>query len=164
MASWPFFFSLSFLCLHTSLITSNYFGYMYTRRKWQPTTIFLLLKTHRQRRQATVHGGHKESDTGWATKQCVCVCVCVCVQGIKNPPVNAGHRRSKFDPWTGNILWRKKCQSTPAFLPGKSHEQRSLADYCSWGYTELSTTEWLRVHTCMCIFMHVCVFMDMPDS
>ena len=79
MASWPFFFSLSFLCLHTSLITSNYFGYMYTRRKWQPTTIFLLLKTHRQRSLTGYSSwGHKESDTGWATKQCVCVCVCVC--------------------------------------------------------------------------------------
>ena len=28
---------------------SNYFGYIYRRRKWQPTPIFLLLKSHGQR-------------------------------------------------------------------------------------------------------------------
>ena len=31
---------------------------------------------------------------------------------------------------TGLILWRRKGQLTPVFLPGKSHGQRSLVD-CS---------------------------------
>ena len=35
----------------------------------------------------------------------------------------------RFDPWVGKILWRRKCQPTPAFLPGKSHRQRSLVGY-----------------------------------
>ena len=35
-------------------------------------------------------------------------------------------RRCKFYPWVGKICWRKKWQSTPIFLPGKSHGQRSL--------------------------------------
>ena len=33
----------------------------------------------------------------------------------------------------GKILWRRKWQPTPVFLPGKSHGQRSLADCSPWG-------------------------------
>ena len=29
----------------------------------------------------------------------------------------------------GKILWRKKWQPTPVFLPGEFHRQRSLAGY-----------------------------------
>ena len=36
-------------------------------------------------------------------------------------------------PWVGKILWRRKWQPTPVFLPGKSHGQRSLAGYSPWG-------------------------------
>ena len=53
-------------------------------------------------------------------------------------------RRSKrrgFDPWVGKIPWRRKWQPTPVFLPGKSHGQRSLADYNPWGHKESDTTE-----------------------
>ena len=32
------------------------------------------------------------------------------------------------------IHWRKKWQPTPAFLPGTTHGQRSLAGYSSWGH------------------------------
>ena len=35
----------------------------------------------------------------------------------------------EFDPWVGKILWRRKWQLTPEFLPGKSRGQRSLAGY-----------------------------------
>ena len=49
---------------------------------------------------------------------------------IKNLPASAGGAR--FDPWVGNILWRKQ-RLTPVFLPGKSHGQRSLVGYSSWG-------------------------------
>ena len=40
----------------------------------------------------------------------------------------------------GSIL-RRKWQPTPAFLPEKSHGQRSLGDYSSEGRKELDTTE-----------------------
>ena len=46
-----------------------------------------------------------------------------------------------LDPWVGKIPWRRKWQPTPVFLPGKSHRQRSLAGYSSWGHksrTQLS--------------------------
>ena len=38
-------------------------------------------------------------------------------------------RRPGFDPWVRKILWRRKWQPTPVFLPGKSHGQRSLSGY-----------------------------------
>ena len=39
------------------------------------------------------------------------------------------------------IPWRREPQSTPAFLPGKWHGQRSLAGYSPWGPNESDTTE-----------------------
>ena len=42
--------------------------------------------------------------------------------------------RGEFDLWVGKIPWRRKWQSTPVFLPGKSHGQRILEDYSPWGY------------------------------
>ena len=50
-------------------------------------------------------------------------------------------RRPRFDPWGGKILWRRKWQSTPILLPGKSHGQRSLVGYSPWGRKESDTTE-----------------------
>ena len=38
-------------------------------------------------------------------------------------------RRLEFGLWVGKIPWRRKWKPTPAFLPGKSHGQRSLAGY-----------------------------------
>ena len=46
-------------------------------------------------------------------------------------------RRHGFDPWVGKISWSQKWQSTPVFLHGKSHGQKSLASY-SPGVTEES--------------------------
>ena len=37
--------------------------------------------------------------------------------------------------------WRRKWQSTPVLLPGKSHGQRSLVGYSPWGRKESDTTE-----------------------
>ena len=42
--------------------------------------------------------------------------------------------RHVFDPWVRKIPWRKKWQSTPVFLPGKSHRHRSLANYSPWAH------------------------------
>ena len=35
-------------------------------------------------------------------------------------------RRHRFNPWVRKIPWRRAWQPTPVFLPGESHEQRSL--------------------------------------
>ena len=49
-------------------------------------------------------------------------------------------RRLNFDPWVGKILWRRKWQPTPVFLPGKSHGPRSLVGYSPWGRKESDKT------------------------
>ena len=38
--------------------------------------------------------------------------------------------------WLRKILWTRKRQPAPAFLPGESHEQRSLTGYSPWGCKE----------------------------
>ena len=42
-------------------------------------------------------------------------------------------RRHGFNPWVRKIPWRRKMQSTPIYLPGGCHAQRSLAGDSSWG-------------------------------
>ena len=56
-------------------------------------------------------------------------------------------RRCGFDPWVGNIPWRKPWQPTPVFLLRKFHGQRSLVDYSPWGCKDLDMTEQLSTHT-----------------
>ena len=50
-------------------------------------------------------------------------------------------RRPGFGPWFGMIPQRRAWQSTPVFLPGESHGQRSLAGYSSWVHKESDMTE-----------------------
>ena len=54
-------------------------------------------------------------------------------------------KRHGFDPWVGKILWNRKWQPTPAFLPGESHGQRSLSSYCLLGCKVLDTTAQLTL-------------------
>ena len=49
--------------------------------------------------------------------------------------------RPGFNPWVGQILWRRKWLPTPVFLPGESHGEMSLACYSPRGRKELDTTE-----------------------
>ena len=50
---------------------------------------------------------------------------------------------------------RRKWQSNPALLPGKSHRQRSLVGYSLWGHKESDMTE--RLHS-VSIFFNVFLF------
>ena len=50
---------------------------------------------------------------------------------------NAGDLGSS---WVGKIPWIRKWQSTPVFLPGKSHGQRSLVGYTVHGVRKESDT------------------------
>ena len=52
--------------------------------------------------------------------------------------------RLGFDPWVGEIPWRRKWQPTLVLLPGKSYGWRSLVGYTPWSNKELDTTEWLH--------------------
>ena len=58
---------------------------------------------------------------------------------VKHLPAMPG-----FDPWVGKIPWRRKWQSTPVLLPGKSHGWRSLVGSSPWGRKESDMTEWLH--------------------
>ena len=51
-----------------------------------------------------------------------------------------------------NILWRRKWQSTPVLLPGKSHGRRSLVGCSPWGRKESDTT--VRLHFIYLIVLH----------
>ena len=65
---------------------------------------------------------------------------------VKNlPAMQETGRRCGFDPWIRKILWRRKWQPTPVFLPRKSHEPRSLKGYSPQGHKELDTTEQLTL-------------------
>ena len=45
-------------------------------------------------------------------------------------------KRQGFNPWVGKILWSRKWQPAPVFLPGKFHGQKSLVGYNPWGCKE----------------------------
>ena len=64
------------------------------------------------------------------------------------------HKKPGFNPYVGEIPWRREWQPTPAFLPGESHGQRSLVGYSPWGHKELDTTEQLTVNTSLYIIYH----------
>ena len=60
---------------------------------------------------------------------------------VKNLPATQDTERYRFDPWVGNIPWRRAWQPTPVFLPGKFHGQRNLMGYSPWHCKEPNTTE-----------------------
>ena len=54
------------------------------------------------------------------------------------------HRSCRFDPWARKSPWRRNWQTSPGFLPRKSHGQRSLVCYSPWGHKESDMTERLN--------------------
>ena len=60
----------------------------------------------------------------------------------REPPCHCRRLKTcRFDPWVRKIPWRRAWQPTPVFLPGESHEQKSLASYSPWGHKEAYMTE-----------------------
>ena len=62
------------------------------------------------------------------------------VSGKINPEIDL---LTDFILYIYNINMRKAWQSTPIFLPGEFHGQRSLVVYNPWGCKESDITEWL---------------------
>ena len=54
-------------------------------------------------------------------------------QWLKNSPANSGDVDS-IDPWVRKIPRIRKWKPVPVLFPGKSHGQKHLVDYSSWGY------------------------------
>ena len=92
----------------------------------------------------------------------LCICLCLYITKILLLMVAQTVeclqcRRSGFDPWVRKILQGMKRQSTPVFLPGEFHGQRSLAAYCH-EVTKSDTTERLTLkdlHLLICICLKV---------
>jgi len=59
----------------------------------------------------------------------------------ESPCQGKKHKKCRLNTWVGKIPWKRKWQSTPVFLPGESHGQRSLAGYSPWGHKESDMTE-----------------------
>ena len=81
-----------------------------------------------------------------------CMLGLVSWESLKNLSANAGDvrdpdKRHRFDPWVEEIPWSRKWQSTPLFLPGDFHGQRSLLDYSLWGHKESDMTQLTHTHT-----------------
>ena len=55
-------------------------------------------------------------------------------------------QRPRFELWVRTLPWRREWLSTPVFLPGEGHEERSLAGYSPQGHKESDTTEQLSMH------------------
>ena len=60
---------------------------------------------------------------------------------VKNLPANAGDTRTWAPSLGQEGALEEGMQSTPVFLPGEIHEQRSLVGYSLYGHTELDMTE-----------------------
>ena len=60
----------------------------------------------------------------------------------KEPPCQCRrHKRHGFVPWVGKILWKRKWEPTPVFLPRESHGQRNLRSYGPQCLKESDMTE-----------------------
>ena len=61
---------------------------------------------------------------------------------VKDLTATAGDARDLgLVPGSGKIPWRRAWQSTPAFLPGKSHGWMSLIGYSPRGHKESDMTK-----------------------
>ena len=79
-----------------------------------------------------------------------------CLRGKESACQFRRLRRCGFNPW--KIPWRRKWQPTSAFLPGKSHGQRSLVGSSPWGRKESDITEQMSAHTQHDIYV-ICTFL-----
>ena len=68
---------------------------------------------------------------------------------VKNLPAM---QETWFNPWVRKIPWRSEWLPTPVFLPGESHEQRSLTGYHPWGHKESDKTEQLSMLLLVCCY------------
>ena len=93
---------------HTFTLESRHFSFR--------DLLFLLLLSH------SVVSSSLRSQALWDS---------LVAQTVKNLPAML---ETMFDPWFGNIPWRRKWQPTPVFLSEESHGQRSLAGYSPQGH------------------------------
>ena len=120
---------------HDWATSLSLFTLMHWRRKWQPTPVFLPGESQGQRSLVGCRLWRRtESDTTEATQQQQQQ------QQWRNgfPWWLSGKESTyqcRFNPWIGEIPWRRKWQLTPVFSPGKSYGQSC------WGATVLGVAK-----------------------
>ena len=62
------------------------------------------------------------------------------------------HKKCRFNPWVGKILWRRAWQPTPVFLPGESHGQRSQRAGHDWATKSHCVVAFVSNSTFLLIF------------
>ena len=85
-------------------------------------------------RKHTFLSRYKSIQKSWKEKYCSLGFLVA--QRLKRLPAM---RETGFDSWVRKIPWRRKWQSTPVFLPGESHGQRSLVGFSPLGHKEYYT-------------------------
>ena len=107
------------------------------RRRWQPTPVFLPGKSHGRRSPVGYSPWGCRVRHDWVTSLHCNIKASLMAQMGKESACNA---------WDlGSIPGWREWLSTPVFLPGESHGQRSLVGYSPWGHTE---SEWLTQTDC----------------
>ena len=71
-------------------------------------------------------------------------------------------RRPGFDPWVGNISWRRQWLPTPVFWPREFYGQRNLAGYSPWGCKESDFTEQRSLLTSICRYLEFFICIAKP--
>ena len=60
------------------------------------------------------------------------------------------YRRPGFNSWVEKILWKWKWQSTPVFLPGKSHAQKPVSPWgckrVKYDFATKQLVDWKKTH------------------
>ena len=128
-----------YTCISFSLMLKNFIPYIIKRLVYLPVFIYLCYKVYLN----------------------------ICRQYIRTSLVAQMVKRlsTMRETWVRSLGWedplRRKWQSIPVLLPGKSHGQKSLAGYSPWGHKELDTTEWLHFTLMQYIALYMCVYIYM---
>ena len=133
-----------------------------------PQYIFYLFKYLREPRllsrlmETDVHRAFLQPDSELLASVQLPITVCPGgTSGKESTCQSVKHKRLRLNPWVRKIPWERKWKSTPLFLPGKSHRQRSLESYGPWGCKQLDMTECLNTSehsTAVCngVFLSTC--------
>ena len=116
-------------------------GHSLRAARWQVFFISFLSSLRAHRWRAAI--AHDRDILCWLTWQAIFY---FSLDTVRGSSVCPQCRRPGFDPWVRKILWRRKWQPTPVFLPGESHGWRSLVGYSPRGREESDTTERLHFH------------------
>ena len=135
---WRFRFHLRKKTLSICAVTNSFIYYVTMRRLLNLTFYFpswesVLLSPDLYFLKKEVN---KLSSLGfWKKERNLCICVvCMYLEASQMAQwwrihLQARDAGSDLNPWAEMTPWRREWQSTPVFLPGESHGQRSLMGY-----------------------------------